>query len=498
MTSLRVTGSAAGEAMDPHSSERMILIGCHQAAGIATAMRILLHPEERKHWYTQTLAFLNDTIKYDSTSCSVFVQPDFKDWPETQSIIALVHAHYKQARINQNTVEAIGARQGLNFVRNLKRVVAAEGRMRDVQHSVARMTERTALVIGAGVSFEDDADLVRAHRGPIIAVNTSAGACAQRDVHPDIVVCTESKPVTEGIARMDHSGSQFAMDLTGSPDNWPNIASESEYIPHPLLCFMGTEPSLIPYARKLRMMPLAYGSSCTTAAVSLALAMGAERVALIGQDCSFSTRQCTNTDPRLVNARMYASGTPYEETRVTIDAVHGRAIIEKPTVGEYEQDVIQVPSVDGSKVWTTHSMLSFAHWFRDQPAPVRDRIVNCTSSGAHIEGLAHVPLASVLQTDRGYGAGDPSIRGQLEALDFVTSARRTLKHLHSLAHHGRSIASDAALLEWSRRHPVLSMWVSPERLRMRRLELSLEERGHRVATVLREACREIVRTALEA
>ena len=477
--------------LDPHTAERFILIGCHQAMSRPSALRILLHPEQRKQWYALALAFLNDTIKYDSTSCSVFVQPDFKDWPETQTIIQLVHAHYQQARINQNTVEAIGARQGRNFIRNLKRVCDAEEHMRDVRHSLRSMAHQTALIVGAGVSFEESASVAAKHTGPVIAVNTSAGACAQRDVFPDVVVCTESKPVTEGVARMNVTRSSFAMDLTGHPNNWP-VTERASY---PVLCFMGTEPNLVPYAQKLGMLPLAYGSSCTTAAVSLALAMGAARVVLVGQDCSFS-EELEQKDPRLLTARMYASGTPYEQTVVSIDVLYKRALIEKPTVGEYETDVVAVPGVDGVDRWTTHSMLSFAHWFRDQPDDVRGKIVNCTASGVLIPGIGHAPLGECIDTAANYRGQLDTVNARLAAWHFMGKAGRVLRHLNKLAQHGRVLeAGDGLVIEWGRRHPILNMWTAPERLLMRRLDLSQEERGHRVADAIRQACREIVDAA---
>jgi len=484
--------------VDPHSAERFILIGCHDAMSGPTAMRLHLHPEERAQWYAQALAFLNDTVKYDSTTCTVFVQPDYRSWPQTQAIVELVSAHYKQARLNQHTVEAIGARQGTNFVRNLKRVMLADERMRDLRQGLTHMTGQTCVIVGAGVSLEESTALVRLHRGPIIAVNTSAGACAQGDVHPDVVVCTESKPVVEGIARMNHSSSHFAMDMTGHPDNWPDV--ENLYAPNPLLCFVNTEPNLIPYAQRLGMLPLAYGSSCTTAAVSMALSLGADRVLLVGQDCSFRL-DAEQSDQRLLRARMYASGCPYEETTVAIDTIHKRALIEKPTVGEFEQDVIAVPghshwTKDHQPVgvaWTTHGMLSFANWFRDQPEDVRKRIVNCTASGAIIDGIEHAPLRDCIDSGRPEPYRLNPNRQQLEAGDFRRSAGKVYRHLQGMARHGRTLhCTDAEIIEWSRRHPILGMWTAPERLRMRRLDLSMEERGHRMAAAIRQACRDIV------
>lgn len=494
------TGTQAMTA-DPHSADRLILIGCHNALARPSALRLMLMPDDRKQWLNQVLAFLNDTVKYDSTSTSVFVQPEYQKWPETDQVIALVHAHYKQARINSNTVEAVTARRGLNLIRNLRLIADNDYRgFRDVRQNARSMVGKTALIVGAGVSFERDADVVAQHRGPIIAVNTSAGACAQRSVFPQLVICTESKPVVEGISRMNHGRSQLAMDITGHPDNWPRVDGEAPIDNGPNLCFVGTESNLMPYAYKLGLMPLAYGSSCTTAAVSLALAMGAERVALVGQDCAFDETedQGPNEDLgeawRYRRARMYASGTPYEETTVVIDTHADRVRISKPTVGEYELDALAVEPVSGlARAWTTHSMLSFAHWFRDQPPDVRAKLFNCTSSGVRIEGIAHAPLAQMITTDGERHRRSDNIRGQLECLHFRDKAQRLSKHFRRVAEYGLTIKRETALMEWTRKHPIFAMWTAPERLRMRRMDdLSPEERGRRVLAVVRTACEEIL------
>ena len=500
--------------MDPHNAERMILIGCHDAATLRHALVLRLEPEQRAHWVDQAQAYLNESIKYDSTTCAVFVQPEYQHWPESERVLGLVRAHYAQARINQNTVEAIGERQGRNFVANLRRIVASDGLLREARMSLPSMAGRTAIICGAGPSFERSADVVAQHRGPVIAVNTSAGACAQRGIKPHVVVCTESKPVREGIERMDCERSHFAMDLIGHPANWwgcpdPELAG-GWWLPQ--LVFIGTEPNLVPYARQLGMLPLAYGSSCTTAAVSLALACGASKVVLVGQDCAFEvtdSRQLTTcksqrsgadgrTELHVMRARMYASGTPYEETTVTIDALTQRARINKPTVGEHETDVLAVSGIDGHFAWTTHSMLSFAHWFRDQPADVRRRIVNCTVDGVYIEGIEHGVLANHIEGTRGNRCiyNWPHDSSAVTALEFESRAGKVLDALRVTADFGLAIKSDAELMAWARSYPIFNMWIAPERLRMRRMDgLSAADKGHRSAAAVRRACTDILDAA---
>jgi uncharacterized Rossmann fold enzyme len=493
--------------LDPHSAERLILIGPDVASAALvkpSAMRLVLHPDRRHHWLMDVTRWLTDTVKYSSTTCTIMVSPACQNWPEAQAIVALTQEHYKQARINQNTVEAIGERQGRNFVMNLRGIVHAPGQMRDARkHLLPDLYGQTVIICGAGPSFDQSAHWVALHRGPVIAVNTSAGACAQRGIKPVAIVCTETKSVREGIERMPE-GSRLAMDLIGNPNNWQRGVQ---------LCFMGTEPNLASYAQRLDMLPLAYGSSCTTAAVSLALACGAARVVLVGQDCCFQEYayrketqgqsawpQGTGDDDVCVAARMYASGTPYEETTVIINASKQRAAIRKPTVGTFETDVIQVDGNDGMPVWTTHSMMSFAHWFRDQPDDVRARVVNCTAHGAWLEGIEFRQLEDVIVRDKtkalaAMGA-DLVTRGQHSANELAMVAADVLKHLVNVAKHGLTIRNDATLLEWVRKHPIYGMWTGPARLRMRRLDsMTSNERGNEMASVIRRACTEIIQCA---
>jgi hypothetical protein len=475
--------------LDPHSAERFILIGCKDAHSRKHALRLYLDEREREIWLDLATKFLSDTVKYDSTSCAVFVEPRYQLWPEALAVVRLTQEHYKQARINQNTVEMIGEAQGRNFIRNLRQLDQRPMAFRDARALRARIAGKTTLVIGAGPSLDQCAELVREHQGPIIAVNTSAGACAHHGIIPDAVLCTESKLVREGIDRMDKANSRLAMDLICHPGNW----LEDAELTGPQLCFVGTEPNLAPYAQRLELLPLAYGSSCTTAAVSLALACGAARVALVGQDCAFAVKSSRDYPP-IVHARMYAAGTPYERTQVTINTQTMRALVQKPTVPSHEIDVVLAEGTDDNKVWTTHAMLSFAHWFQQQPEDVRARIVNCTALGARIEGVAEQPLAEVL--DR--SAQDrPVIKSAFGLHDgLTTQAGNVLRHLKNAAETGAKVRSDANLLGWARKHPIVNMWTGPERLRMRRMpELSSAERGHRVAETIRTACREIVACA---
>lgn len=502
-------------AIDPHTAERMILIGCHDAASRAHTLRLFLHPHERDFWLQQSIEFLNDTVKYVTTTCAVFVDSDYEDWPEVQGVVTLTREHYKQANINQNTVEAIGANQGRNFISNLARIIRQPYIYRDAcAHLRPSIEGQTVVICGAGPSLERDAPMLNRFAGPIIAVNTSAGCCAQSGLYPLAILCTESKPVTEGIGRMNRDASMFTMDLIGNPANW--LSEHDTLLPQ--LAFAGTEPNLAPYARTLGLLPLAYGSSCTTAAVSLALACGAKRVVLTGQDCAFMTYAyrteyagqsalpAADPDDTFIAARMYASGSPYEETTVMINATRKRAAIRKPHVGEFEIDAFMVGGIDQDQpVWTTHSMLSFAHWFRDQPEAVRARIVNASCHGVVIPGIEHAALEDVIEmgapllvkSSSRRLAPPPATWGDItpaECVGFGNRAQAVLGHLVYAAEHGLAIQRPADVLEWAQQHSIFGMWTGPARLTMRkRDDMSSAERGEVMAETIRAACRDIIR-----
>lgn len=474
-----------------HDADRVILIGAVQSAARPSSkvMRLCLDPHQRADWLILAKRFTAEAVQYSSTTLSVFVDPACENWPETAAVIAHVRAHYQQAEIAQNTVEVSAERMGRNFVANLVRM-AEQRRERPselvgdaAQAYYPLLKDRTVVVVGAGPSLEDHVSILADYPGPVIAVNTSAPALCEPGGSggrgADIVVCMESQRLAQSIASVAPRG-MLALDLTAHPDNTGLVGE-----PAATHMFVGSEPNLVPYAQRCGMLPLAYGTSCTTAAVALALGCGAERVLLVGQDCALTPagRACF---------RMYARGTPYAGTLVTFEPGSARATVAKPMgrdIEVHQVDVVAAGGIDGKPVFTTPGLLGFAQWFGAQPAEVRRRIINCTGHGVRLERIAHEDFAACVRKYRPERATGVVPRPPLAIQR--DRARKTVAHLANIASHVSKM-KDAQLLEWSARHPIFAMWVAPELLRQKREpELSRSERGHRKAEVVRRAAREI-------
>ncbi len=481
---------------DAHSAERVILVGCDDARVAPYAQVLRLGDVEPVCWLYLIQGWLSQHMLFDTQSLAVFVAPEHQHWFEKFGIAQAIEDHIAQARINVNTLVARNEQQGLNVIRNLKRI--ADGHGQDALRALPSMKGQTAVVCGAGPSLDNAIELLRKHTGPLVSVNTSAAALAANGVTADVIVCSESKGLPEW-HKPDLIGHPYetpiAIDLMASPDHHHAGIG-------PALYFASCDPSLAPTARALGLRPIGYGPSCTTAAVSLCLALGAEKVLLVGQDCAFQvydTKKLSTitggeptTEMHLDRARMYAHGTPYAQTMVEIDALTNRAVISKPTKGIQEADAVQAEGVDGNPVWTMPSMLSFAHWFRDQPESIRARVVNCSSHGVRIEGLEHRALSECVQTGDAYdgallpledNCATPNIRFQAGV-----ALGRFIKHLAQM----RS-GSDAELVEFATEIPLLNFWTNPAKLRCK-LEHGRPTPyayGKAIADAVRKAAREI-------
>jgi hypothetical protein len=487
---------AAGGAMtftvnDAHSAERVILVGCDDAVIAPYAQTLRLTSFQPDQWVPITKKWLADHVIFDTVSLSLFVEPHLAPAFASSGLKDLVADHYAQARINTNTVCAHNERQGINVVKNLKRI--ADGNGQDALRALPSMVGQTAVVCGAGPSLDDCYEALNRHEGPIVCVNTSAAAVLSFDPH--VIVCSESKELNEWKRAVEESKPwpeptrpiPVAMDLMSHPTHPEGIG--------PALYFASADPSLAPTARALGMQPIGYGPSCTTAAVSLCLALGAEKVLLVGQDCAFDVRDTkrlstlgVGVEMETLKCRMYASGTPYESTVVRIDGLTGRGTIDKPTKGLQEFDAIKVEGIDGLPMWTMPSMLSFAHWFRDQPESVRSRVVNCSSHGVRIEGIEHKPLSECVQVGNAYD-GDVQ---QQEGSAFQQQACEAISNLaYKLNPIKRCI--DGELVELAPTVPLLNYWTNPAKLRnkLQNPRFDPYSYGKAIASAVRKAWAEI-------
>lgn len=143
---------------------------------------------------------------------------------------------------------------------------------------------------------------------------------------------------------------------------------------------------------------LSTGGSVACSQFSLAQRMGCDPIVFVGQDLSFS------------EGRFYAQECEDGEARVALHESGSSFYLKKPAGEEIgaplpdgsckfskDQEIVQVPGYHGGVVSTSLSFRVFLTWFEAEAQAVRGkvRVFNCTEGGAFIEGMEHVPLATV-------------------------------------------------------------------------------------------------------
>jgi hypothetical protein len=212
---------------------------------------------------------------------------------------------------------------------------------------------------------------------------------------------------------------------------------------------------------------LATGGSVACSMLSLALYLGCDPIALVGQDLSFTER-------------FYAEGNLDGDAEVVPEGGEFRLVKPRGATGigvplpdgrlqfTPSQRILEVPGWSGGTVRTTPQLKAFLDWF-EAAAPAlagSTRLLNCTEGGAHIRGLEHVPL-------RAAGAGwerplevEPVLERAASGLDVPARrarmaewARRTLRTLEectALARRCRALADAGRVEELGRAERKLS------------------------------------------
>jgi len=250
-----------------------------------------------------------------------------------------------------------------------------------------------AFIVGAGPSLGKNGELLAdaAKKGIVFAVNSSALALARRGVTPQVVACMESIDVSHLLGQVPFLDDVVrAFSLTGHPKTLRTGRG-------PLLPVFEGLPQFTPLVGLSKQTGLSVCGSVSTLAFSLAQRLGCSPIVLVGQDLAYTDGQT------------YASGTPYEGSRVKLSAdgtelEHERSATLKATNGK----LIQKEALVAVRAWggrgTVHSTFGFSaiqSWLAlasdvlgyDRPD---QRLINATEGGASIPGFEELPLREVL------------------------------------------------------------------------------------------------------
>ena len=181
---------------------------------------------------------------------------------------------------------------------------------------------------------------------------------------------------------------------------------------------------------------LATGGSVACSALSLAVYMGCDPIALVGQDLSFS------------DGRYYAEGGLDGDARVERGA-GGSFFLRKPAGSEgpgaeledgsvrftRDQRLFEVPAYGGEgTVLTSEVLRSFLIWFEAMAGSIEGtRVWNCTEGGARIAGTRELPLVEALALwETGAVEAAPVLARAVDSVDVPARTRRIREHVESL------------------------------------------------------------------
>jgi hypothetical protein len=250
-----------------------------------------------------------------------------------------------------------------------------------------------AFIVGAGPSLGKNGELLAdaAKKGLVFAVNSSALALASRGVTPQIVACMESLDLSELLAKIPYLDDVVrAFSMTAHPQSIRTGKG-------PLLPVYEALPQFTPLVSLGKASGLAVCGSVSTMAFSLAQRLGCSPIVLVGQDLAYT------------NGEAYASGTPYEGSRVvlaadgetlehqrseTLRAVNDRQANREPlrevTAWGGDGSVHSTIGFSAMRSWLELAADVIAHERPEQ------RLVNATEGGARIAGFEERTLRDVL------------------------------------------------------------------------------------------------------
>lgn len=227
-----------------------------------------------------------------------------------------------------------------------------------------------AIIISAGPSLNKNIHQLAQAKGKalLLCVGTALRAVLKAGIKPDLVVTYDAGEANfQHFAGLDYSD----MPLVFDPMVHPGIVKQHHG--KKFVLSVGNDiTSWIESAAGAAKGFVKAGGSVATLALALAVKMGCNPIAMVGQDLSFP------------GGRTHARGTVYEENR-----------IEKSADNLHQ---FYVPANDGSQVLTNRGYYSFIVWFEHfiKDLPSDKLIINATEGGAKIEGTVLMRLNDYL------------------------------------------------------------------------------------------------------
>ncbi len=300
-----------------------------------------------------------------------------------------VHEIFQRIGITQNTYEARARAWVDDILGNLETIIGTVPFLA----LAAKYRGVPAFIVGAGPSLDKNVALVEeaTKKGIVFCVNSSTRSLAKRGVVPHVLACIESIDSSEllaGLPFIDQVIRAFSLSAA------PNILRTGK---GPLL---PTHELLPQFAKPLEQLTGAPGvavcGSVSTAAFSLAHALGCSPIVLLGQDLAYTS------------GRTHASGSFWEDSRATVSKETGEMKLDwsetLKKIGHRHgvEPLAEIPAWGGQG--TVYSGVSFSGirgWFESAASMLTEarqsvHLVNATEGGGRIEGFEERPLRDVL------------------------------------------------------------------------------------------------------
>lgn len=261
----------------------------------------------------------------------------------------------------------------------------------------------SAVICAAGPSLSKQLGLLSDHASEllIVAIGQSAGALEEAGITPDLIYVVENQDVSHQLEKMSSLGEQT---LVLAPHAHPALYALSAR--HRIVAPDGSD-EIGGWLSELTGPPgrVATDGSVALSAVWLAEYLGAQEIALIGQDLAFT------------DGHRYASGSAYADLKVEQQEDGQIFFTNLKTKGdlfdrytpdrELAPNTLWVEGWDGEPVLTDRSYAGFRETYRKVGRTLAERkisLINCTEGGARIPELEHRAFADWISEQRGKDA----------------------------------------------------------------------------------------------
>jgi hypothetical protein len=301
-----------------------------------------------------------------------------------------IHDLFQRIGITQNTYEA----RARVWVEDILANLSAIADTAPLMSLIGKYRGVPAFIVGAGPSLDKNVKLLAeaGKKGIVIAVNSSGKALARHGIAPHVLACIESIDSSKLIAELpfiDDCVRAFSLCAA------PNILKTGK---GPLLPMHELLPQFALPLEQLTGAPgVAVCGSVSTAAFSVAHALGCSPIVLLGQDLAYTS------------GRTHASGSWWEDSRATVSKETGEMKLEwsetLKKVGHRHraEPLTEIAAWGGEGI--VYSGISFSGiraWFESAAALLTEarhelRLINATEGGGRIAGFEEQRLEDVLR-----------------------------------------------------------------------------------------------------